>query len=126
LELSTKIVKIAAARVDEYDDLLALLLMHKSSDEAESYAHEMVLACFGNDHLWQDMGLPDRNALSDIFRDHFNPLFLKNSSNMKWKKFLYKQFCDMLDVKVCRAPSCSVCQDYDNCFGPEILGTRSM
>jgi nitrogen fixation protein NifQ len=126
LELSTRIVKVAAGRADEYEDLLALLLMHKSSDEAESYAREVALACFGDDHLWQDMGLPDRETLSEIFRVHFNSLFLRNSFNMKWKKFLYKQFCDMLDVKTCRAPSCSVCRDYDNCFGPEIQGTIPM
>jgi nitrogen fixation protein NifQ len=38
---------------------------------------------------------------------------------MKWKKFFYKQLCDRAEVKMCPAPSCQVCNDYQNCFGSE-------
>ena len=113
-------------RPDEYDDLLELLLEHASSEEAGYYAREMATACLGENHLWQDMGLPDRQALSDLFEVHFRGLHEKNSANMKWKKFLYKALCEKMEVRTCRSPTCGVCSDYANCFGPEVIGARPM
>ena len=43
----------------------------------------------------------------------------KNTGNMKWKKFFYKQLCDRAEVNLCKAPSCQVGADYRSCFGPE-------
>lgn len=110
-----------AANFDEFDDLVALLLDHRSGDseETEWLACAIATACFGNNHLWQDMGLPNRAVLSELLRGHFTSLFDKNTGNMKWKKFFYKQLCERIHVSVCKAPSCSVCSDYDQCFGPE-------
>lgn len=106
---------------DEFADLVALLLVHRSHDgpETEWLAHALACGCMGRDHLYQDMGLPDRQALSDLLRRHFTALYEKNVGNMKWKKFFYKQLCDRAEVHACRAPSCQVCADYRNCFGPE-------
>ena len=42
-----------------------------------------------------------------------------NTGDMKWKKFLYRQFCSREGIYVCPAPSCGVCKDYAKCFGPE-------
>ncbi|MBY0578854.1 MAG: nitrogen fixation protein NifQ [Burkholderiales bacterium] len=128
MEVSIGEVRATAARSDEYDDILALLLDHKSggSDEGESLAREIAGACLGDNHLWQDMGLPDRQRLSDLLEEHFHALFVKNVANMKWKKFFYKQLCERMEVSACRAPSCRVCKDYDNCFGPEVIGARPM
>lgn len=110
-----------ALRVEEFDDLLALLLAHRSddSDETAWLASAVAAACMGNDHLWQDLGLANRQELSDLLRDHFGPLFAKNTGNMKWKRFFYKQLCDQAEVNLCKAPSCRVCADYKLCFGPE-------
>lgn len=113
-------------RPDEYDDLFVLLLDHASSGEAGYHAREIAAACLGENHLWQDMGLPDRQHLSDIFEKHFNGLYVRNSANMKWKKFLYKELCNRMEVHACRSPSCGICCDYANCFGPEVPGTRPM
>lgn len=106
---------------DEFGELLDLLLEHRRDDGEETrwLACAMVSACFGNDHLWQDMGLPSRAVLSDLIRIWFPRLFDKNAGNMKWKKFFYKQLCDRMEVQVCKAPSCAVCTDYSLCFGPE-------
>ncbi len=108
-------------RADEFDDLVALLMAHRAhdGDEVEWLAHAIASACMGGDHLYQDMGLPNRQALSDLLSRHFTRLFEKNVGNMKWKKFFYKQLCDQAEVRVCQAPSCQVCDDYLNCFGPE-------
>lgn len=108
-------------RSDEFDDLVQLFLVHRSHDgeEVEWLAHAIASACMGGNHLYQDMGLPNRQALSDLLNEHFTALFAKNVGNMKWKKFFYKQLCDQAEVQVCQAPSCQVCNDYWNCFGPE-------
>jgi nitrogen fixation protein NifQ len=108
-------------REEEIQDLVALLLEHRAGDSDENnwLAHAVATACMGSNHLWQDLGLTDRQALSDLLRQHFTALADKNSGNMKWKKFFYKQLCDRAEVNMCKAPSCQVCSDYRSCFGPE-------
>ena len=100
---------------------MALLLEHRSdaAEHTEWLAHAIASGCMGGNHLYQDMGLPDRQALSTLLERHFTALYLKNVGNMKWKKFFYKQLCDRAEVKMCPAPSCQVCNDYHNCFGSE-------
>lgn len=51
--------------------------------------------------------------------EYFTPLAQRNISDMRWKKFFYKQLCERADIKLCKAPSCAECVDYDLCFGPE-------
>jgi nitrogen fixation protein NifQ len=109
-------------RADEVDDLLALLLEHRSIYERETVwlACAIAAGCMGQDHLYQDMGLPNRQALSELLKRNFTALFEKNVANMKWKKFFYKQLCDRAEVNMCKAPSCQVCDDYSACFAPEV------
>jgi nitrogen fixation protein NifQ len=108
-------------RSDELEDLRKLLLSNRSDgSESEAWMAEIVIAgCMGSDHLWQDLGLWQRADLSHLMRHNFEPLALRNDKDMKWKKFLYKQLCEAEGVYVCRAPSCEVCVDYNNCFGSE-------
>jgi len=114
-------VVCTALSTEEYSDLLALLHEYRRDDSEENawVAHAMASACAGDNHLWQDMGLPNRDVLSQLIRRYFPVLFYKNHSNMKWKKFFYKQLCDRADVQMCKAPSCGVCSDYAHCFGNE-------
>ncbi len=109
------------ARLDERQDLLDLLLEHRNGqDESEVWMASIVTAaCMGGDHLWQDLGLWSRKDLTRLMGDNFPQLSAKNDRDMKWKKFLYKQLCQREGVYVCRSPSCEVCADYANCFGPE-------
>jgi len=110
-----------AMRGEEFGDLLDLLLEHRAraDNESEWLAFAIATACMGNDHLYQDMGLPSRKILSALLEEYFPSLFARNSDNMKWKKFFYKQLCDRSGVRACRAPSCAVCDDYLKCFEPE-------
>ena len=105
----------------EFDDLLGLLLEHRRDDAEDTQwiAHAIVSACAGENHLWEDMGLPNRDTLSQLIRRYFPTLFYKNALNLKWKKFFYKQLCDRAEVRLCKAPSCGVCSDYAACFGGE-------
>lgn len=111
----------APLRASEFDDLVALLLEHRANaaESTEWLAYAIASGCMGGNHLYQDMGLPHRQALSTLLQNHFTRLYEKNSGNMKWKKFLYKQLCERAEIRACSAPSCQVCQDYQNCFGPE-------
>jgi nitrogen fixation protein NifQ len=111
----------AALRLDEFDDLVALLRAHAAPtlDDAPWLVFAVAAGCLGDDHLWQDMGLPDRAALSALFARHFPSLAARNDRDMKWKKFLYLQLCEQAEIRACRAPSCAVCRDYPACFGDE-------
>lgn len=110
-----------AVRAEEMNDLKMLLLDHCSSyGEHVDWITSMIAAgCLRDDHLWQDLGLGCREELNRLLSRYFPILFNKNTGNMKWKKFLYKQLCELGAVSVCLAPSCQVCIDYDLCFGPE-------
>ena len=109
------------SRDDEIEDLLQLLLDHRTRDDEETrwVAHAVATACMGENHLWQDMGLPSRTVLSKLLERYFTALFRKNTGDMKWKKFFYKQLCDRAELFICKSPSCGICIDYQRCFGPE-------
>jgi nitrogen fixation protein NifQ len=107
--------------LDEFPDLLQLLLDHCAVNDTHHrcVAHLAATACMGGDHLWQDLGLPNRKALSELLSTHFPTLAAKNSGDMKWKKFFYKQLCEREGINACKSPSCAACCDYARCFGPE-------
>lgn len=106
---------------DEFGDLLDLLLEHRTIPDEKSrwLAHAVATACMADNHLWQDMGLPGRTVLSQLLNTFFTSLAQRNTGDMKWKKFFYRQICERSGLMVCRAPSCKVCSDYSNCFGSE-------
>ncbi|WP_246148252.1 nitrogen fixation protein NifQ [Skermanella pratensis] len=106
---------------EEMDDLRTLLLDHVTApaDEAVWLASMVARACLFSNHLWQDLGLTGRKDLSGLLLRHFGPLAEKNTGDMKWKKFFYKQLCDREGLNLCKAPSCGVCTDFKLCFGPE-------
>lgn len=110
-----------ALAAEEFDDLLVLLREHRrdNSEENEWLARAIASACGGENHLWEDMGLPDRETLSRLLRRYFTTLYYKNTGNLRWKKFFYKQLCDRAEVRLCKAPSCGVCSDYSSCFAGE-------
>ncbi|MGE5471304.1 MAG: nitrogen fixation protein NifQ [Bacteroidota bacterium] len=107
--------------IPEWDDLQKLLLDHR----ARQFPSELLIAnivasaCAGRDHLWQDLGLLNRDELSRLMWTNFPALASLNTGDMKWKKFLYRQFCSREGIYVCPAPSCGVCKEYAKCFGPE-------
>lgn len=107
--------------IDEYDNLVALLMAHRRhpSTAFEWLSHAIASASFGASHLWQDMGLPSRAMLSQLIHDAFPSLAVKNTGDMKWKKFLYRQICEHEEIFICKSPNCADCCDYQLCFGPE-------
>lgn len=112
---------IAPGEGKDFAEIFALLWAHRRDDGGDTFrtARAMAAACAGDMHLWEDMGLPDRGALSGLIRRHFPVLFHKNKGDMRWKKFFYKQLCDGARARACKAPSCGACGEYAACFGPE-------
>ncbi len=106
---------------DEFDEIVELLLEHRASTkEQETWlSYAIASAAMGGNHLWQDMGLPNRKVLSELMTTHFPTLAAKNIGDMKWKKFFYRQLCERAGVPICKSPHCADCCDYRICFCPE-------
>ncbi|HZX30753.1 MAG TPA: nitrogen fixation protein NifQ [Rhodocyclaceae bacterium] len=111
----------AAERIPEWEDIQRLLLAHRARQSGGELwmANIVATACAGRDHLWQDLGLAGRDQLSRLMIANFPHLARQNTGDMKWKKFIYKQFCADEGIYVCPAPSCGACADHAKCFGPE-------
>jgi len=105
----------------EAEELQRLLRDHLVADlpSPDWMADILTAACAGLNHLWQDLGLAGRDELSQLMVINFPALAAANTGDMKWKKFLYRQFCAREGIYVCPAPSCGVCADHAKCFGPE-------
>jgi nitrogen fixation protein NifQ len=106
---------------DEEEQLVALLDAHRADDSQEAFwlARMIARRAMRPNHLWQDLGLPERAAVSRLLREKFPRLAGRNVNNMKWKKFFYRCLCEMEGFHLCTAPSCPECGDFDACFGPE-------
>jgi nitrogen fixation protein NifQ len=109
------------AGADEFDDLAGLLLEHRAepSEQLAWLALAIASAAMGENHLWQDMGLPSRKVLSTLMTQYFPTLAARNTDDMKWKKFFYRQLCERAEIPICKSPHCAECCDYAICFGKD-------
>lgn len=87
--------------------------------EAGRVARAVAAGCLGEQHLWRDLALPNRAALRMLLEAYFQPLAADNVMDMRWKKFIYRRLCRWGGFATCASPSCGVCKDYAECFGPE-------
>jgi nitrogen fixation protein NifQ len=70
-------------------------------------------------HLWEDLGLRDREELTRLLDRHFGPIACKNTKNMKWKRFFYRSMCEDDGFVMCSTPVCTQCADFHRCYGDE-------
>jgi nitrogen fixation protein NifQ len=70
-------------------------------------------------HLWEDLGLRDREELTRLLDRHFAPIACKNTRNMKWKRFFYRSMCEDDGFVMCSTPVCTQCADFHRCYGDE-------
>lgn len=107
--------------VEDEEQSLRMLLQRSRSTAPISSVLATIVArrAMRPNHLWQDLGLTDRNELSALMLRHFAPLALRNKQDMKWKKFFYRMICRDDSYRLCLAPSCSECIDFHGCFGDE-------
>ncbi|RQW62121.1 nitrogen fixation protein NifQ [Vibrio viridaestus] len=112
------LAELSGLRLSEQKDLSSLLFEHLNKNRlfAEEMAHVLTLACMGTQHLWKDIGMPQRPLLTQLFGYFFPQLREMNDKNMRWKRFLYRQLCSSGGDYVCRSPSCETCTSFSECF----------
>jgi len=107
----------------EFDALVELLLRDATPgigmEGAERVSRAVAAGCLGEQHLWRDLGLPNRAALRTLLETYFQGFAADNVMDMRWKKFIYRRLCRWGGFATCKSPSCGVCPDYPECFGPE-------
>jgi nitrogen fixation protein NifQ len=113
--------RLLATRGDEVDDVERLLMAHFDPaagppEAARAVAYTVAMACLGDGHLWEDLGVAHRGELNALLRHWFPRLVARNTADMKWKKFFYRQLCEQAEILICKSPSCAVCSDYRHCF----------
>jgi nitrogen fixation protein NifQ len=114
------------APVDQADDeemamVRDLLLVNRSADSDLSRWLSAMVArrAMEPNHLWEDLGLRDREELTRLLDRHFGPIAGKNTKNMKWKRFFYRSMCESDGFVMCSTPVCTQCADFSRCYGDE-------
>jgi nitrogen fixation protein NifQ len=98
-----------------------LLLANRSHDSDVSRWLSAMVArrAMEPNHLWEDLGLRDREELTRLLDRHFAPIACKNTKNMKWKRFFYRSMCEDDGFVMCSTPVCTQCADFHRCYGDE-------
>lgn len=112
---------LASQRSSEVEDLEKVLLTRGAGGAAHStlvhsVARILANGCLGSAHLWKDLGLRDRPQLRALISEYFPLMITLNTHDMRWKRFFYRQLCEMGGDYLCRAPSCTQCASYSECF----------
>jgi nitrogen fixation protein NifQ len=107
-------------------DVLAILFSHLPKDlggrETQTalwLARILAARAAHPGHLWVAMGLFERPELTAGIRRHLPSLAAANHRGMRWKRYLFKQICDLAGGRMCQSPDCGVCSDYPLCFGDD-------
>lgn len=89
---------------------------HVQADQADWLARAIAAASFGSRHLWQDLGLPGREAVSGLMQKYFEGLYRRNTQNIRWKRFLFAELGLRQGNSDLRPPACTQCDDCRVCF----------
>ena len=111
-----------AAPEDEEIVMVRDLLLAQRSSEGDAgrwLAAMIARRSMEPNHLWEDLGLRDRSELTRLLARHFGPLAVRNTRNMRWKRFFYRSLCEDDGLVMCTTPVCTNCNDFDLCFGDE-------
>jgi nitrogen fixation protein NifQ len=111
----------APAPDDEQLMLRELLMQHRSQpgDIGEWLACIIARRAMEPNHLWEDLGLPERPDLTKLLLRHFQPLAANNTRNMRWKRFLYRAICESEGFSMCPSPTCDACSEFNICYSDD-------
>jgi nitrogen fixation protein NifQ len=122
-QLRVQISRIHCELLDDWlPDLFPLLVKmlwdHRSSDRRINQRLTLALAaaCFGRQHLWQDLGLRGRADVSALVSQWFPTLFALNTQDLKWKRFFFQELGKRLGEPDLRPPGCDGCDNEQSCF----------
>ncbi len=113
---------LTAPKIPADQQAIATLILWRSGsgeDEARWLAAILARRAMEPHHLWEDLGLSCRRALSEMIARHLPGLVAANSQNMRWKKFFYRQICSDAAFSLCLSPSCDACPERGECFAPD-------
>lgn len=96
--------------------LLDLRSVKEDAKHVDWLARAIAAACQGSRHLWQDLGLNNRDAVSRLLQQYFEPLYLSNTQNLKWKRFIYAQLGVQQGKPDLQPPKCRQCDEFAVCF----------
>ncbi|ALK10043.1 nitrogen fixation protein NifQ [Blastochloris viridis] len=115
-----------AAHDDEAAMVRDLLVAHRSQPGRDTLWLAAIVArrAVEPNHLWEDLGLNARTELTRLLERHFQPLAVRNTGNMRWKRFFYRTLCEADGLVMCTTPVCSACGDFESCFGEETGESR--
>ncbi len=104
----------------EEEILRDLLLQHVAPGQPVSRLLARMIACRAmyEDHLWQDLGLLNRQELTRLLRRHFRHS-RRQSQQYEVEEIPLSQAVRERSFALCTAPTCRDCQDFENCFGEE-------
>lgn len=110
-----------ATEDDEIAMVRDLLLAHRSreGDAGRWLAAMVARRSMEPNHLWEDLGLRNRAELTRLLARHFGSIAVRNTQNMRWKRFFYRLLCEHDGFVMCTTPVCTQCRDFDLCFGDE-------
>ncbi len=100
---------------DQFAALVNLLLDNRvaPTEQRAWLSYAIAASALGPDPLWEDMGLPSREVLSELMRENFPTLAALNVHDLPWKKFLRRQLCGRAPGKGLPEPHhCDDCADY--------------
>lgn len=117
---------ISRAAPPEHGRLVTLLLAGRSQQadprHAAWLAHAIAAAALGSRHLWEDMGLGERADVSALLRHYFEPLYRRNTGQLKWKRFLFRELAELTGGYGGCVPDCSRCSQKTTCFPQSVPG----
>jgi nitrogen fixation protein NifQ len=122
----TRFVFLRSAIPQTFRDLVDLLTDNASpaSDLLRTRwaAHVVATACFGDRHLWEELGLSGGSDVSMLLDHYFQPLHQRNTANLRWKRFLFLELGARHGETEKRPPGCARCGDFPLCFGDSRQG----
>lgn len=103
---------------ERFKSLAALLFSYCETHDPLAcwLSHAIAAACYGRQHLWQDLGFNGRDEVSMLIAQWFPRLFELNTQNLKWKRFLFEHLGEREGIPELRPPACEDCDTYQMCF----------
>lgn len=116
-------IEIKDASKAEFTSAMHALLLeeaNKTTDPTDTDCLATIIAhaCLRPDHLWRDLGLPGREAVTAMLDRYFPSIAARNTHNLRWKKFLAMELALKQGKEPGPAPGCPGCEDYTFCFPP--------